>query len=305
MILRKFNIFIVPFLSLLFSLAAPWEGAQAQTSSDHEGRVKVVTDSAMVRQRPDTKARALGKLGRGRTLRVAGQTPGWVKVELRFKDGSKRYGWVVQGTVQRLKAPSRVITPRKIQRKEEKKVERKAERMGDPPRGGQTVRPRSGRFTTSSSSHSRERAPGVFSHGLRVFMAPVFNLYQFGSFQFRVGAGYEFPVSRRIRLGIPISFSTGGGFHSLQAGADITYDLAVWGMFELSSRTGLYFERFAGNGRSFLAGTIDVALPIRVRFARGWVFGLELVSMELMPLATQNIPFNIRGQVMAEVRGEW
>jgi hypothetical protein len=148
--------------------------------------------------------------------------------------------------------------------------------------------------------------PTVAQEGrISVSVAPVFDVYRYGATQARLGAAYDFSVATRWRLGFPLGYTFGGGFSSLQAGVQISAEIARWRRVDLYQRTGVLFERYWGNDRSFLAGTVDLGLGARYMLSRGIWVGLEPVSLEVMPLATEGVPWNVRGQVRIDVGGAW
>ncbi|MEZ4846051.1 MAG: hypothetical protein R2877_03595 [Bdellovibrionota bacterium] len=67
--------------------------------------------------------------------------------------------------------------------------------------------------------------------------------------------GYEMPVSERLRLGIPFSYTTGDGFSSMMFGADLRYGFYT-GFFSISPVVGIAGEHFFGNGKSFQAASV-------------------------------------------------
>lgn len=140
---------------------------------------------------------------------------------------------------------------------------------------------------------------------LRLITAPVFNLYRFGATQFRVGGAYDFEVNPSLVLGIPVSFTMGGGFSSIQGGFEVGWHFLQYGRTTVFWRSAFLFERFFGNGRSFVGLAVDQGLGLNYFMSENIFVTFEPVSIELMPWATHNIPWNLRGQVLLSFGGKW
>jgi hypothetical protein len=154
-----------------------------------------------------------------------------------------------------------------------------------------------------NAGEQKENVPGRHAAGL--FLAPVFSLYRYGATQFRLGGSYDFPLWDSWRLGFPVAYTFMGGFSSVQVGVRATLDLRTWHRFSVYQRVGAFFERYSGNGRSFVAGSVDLGVGARYRLSKRIWLGLEPVSVEAMVVATGGVPWNLRGQTRMEVRGEW
>lgn len=236
--------------------------------------------AADVLSSPIQNAPVFAKLYQGYVVRVISQTKSFFRIEFLTQDGSVREGWVEKSAVTLDPPPRKTTVTSAI--------------VGPEEGGGSSSGEDGLRWSSEKGDHS-----------VRLLFSPIFNVYRYGATQFRIGASFDFPISPRWSLGFPASYAFASGFWSLQGGGQVSYDVKKWKRSTLYSRMGGLFERFSGKGRSFLAGTVDLGLGIRYRFEKYFWLGVEPISAEVMVFGTENIPWNIRGQTLVELRSEW
>jgi hypothetical protein len=137
------------------------------------------------------------------------------------------------------------------------------------------------------------------------YLGPVYDVYRYGATQFRLGATQETVIAPAWRVGVPVGFTFGDDFSSFQIGGQVSFDSHQWDRWVLYERAGALFETFWGNDRSFVAGTLDLGVGVRYQLRPKLWVGIEPLSFEVTPLTTDNVPWNVRGQVLFEVRGDW
>jgi len=268
--------------------------AQSRRSRIAKSLSGVITGRrAVVRTKPSIKAPVIVRLKRGDRIKVVSQTQNWYRVRLKFREGGVVDGWI-EKSLAKLFPPGRGPQKPRISRP-------RLLRDFEPNRPQSAViQPR-----VSQTQGQPFRYEFQDHHGLRTFVAPVFDVYRFGAQQLRFGVSYDFRLTENISLGIPVSYSRGEGFASIQGGLDLLWYVLKWNQFSMISRTGLYLERFSGKGRSFIGGTVDLALGFRYWYNRSFSIGLEPISVEVMAIASNGIPWNLRGQILMDARFGW
>ncbi len=139
----------------------------------------------------------------------------------------------------------------------------------------------------------------------RLFVGPVYDIHNFGTTQFRMGASYEHRFWKGVAIGLPVEYSMGGGFHDFGLGIETLFDVAEWDMATLVIRGATMFERFAGNGKSFVAATFDVGGGFRFPIGETFFIDAELASFQVTPFATKGLPLFVRGQALFALGGKW
>ncbi len=227
----------------------------------------VTAPKAVVYNRPGGKP--MFSYPKGESVQILTQSKGWYRVRVEPKPGQETEGWVQKSD----------------------------------------VRLNQGSSSTASSgegeisAESPDFAPRI--RGVRFFGTPVFDLYRFGTTQMKFGIAYDHNLSPALTVGVPVSFSLRGGFNALQAGLDVILRLGTWKKFSFFERTGLYFERFWGNGTSFMALTGDVGLGASWEINPSVSLALEPLSLEVTPLATEGLPWFMRFQTLLTARIQW
>ena len=235
----------------------------------HRGWVQV--PETHVYTSSSTKSSSLGKLKRGAEIRVYGKKDGRFYVQFQ-RNMETVHGWINQRDV----------------------------RVGKRVRPQQTiVRP------TERAYVANRETPEHALGGLRVFTSPIFNVRRFGATQIRGGAGYAFSLGNRYAIGAAASYSFLGGFSSIQGGPEIFFKVLDWQKLSLYTRLGLFFERFSGDGRSFLAGTVDLGFGVDYHLKNGLFIVFEPASLEVSPITTKDIPWFMRAQGFLGVRIKW
>lgn len=267
------------FVGIFLILILSWASAEA-AGKRYPGRI--LPRSVEVREAKGLKAPVVATLYQGYRINVVAQTKTLFRIEFQDSYGRLQNGYVEKHVVG-------------LDPKQKKAVVTTA-----------VVGPSAGKIEDSSQeigpTEELVRGKNIFSF----HMAPVFSLYRFGATQFRVGGSYERALAEAFWLGLPIAYTFGDGFSSIQGGAQGRFNnLLKWDRFSVYQRTALLFERFSGNGRSFMAGTIDVGLGARYQFLNRFSLELEPISFEAMLVNTEKIPWNLRGQVRMELKGTW
>ncbi len=280
-------------ITTLLTYALPRAYAQVQGQQKYQKLYPgtVIGERAVVYTQPNLNSSKMAKLKYGDRVFVVSQTRDWYRVRITLDDGLSQDGWAEKTTIKLVGSrttSSEALAPQSTQT--------------------MVIQPKR---KSSGAEQDQEETQGrgdtyidATDQSFSVKVAPVFNLYRFGASQTRLGAIYHIDVTSLFYLGIPFSYSKGGGFYSLQGGLDLGWIMVKWSHYSFIQRTGLYFERFAGNGKSFVAGTVD--LGFGVQYHRGWfLLGIEPVSVEIVPIASNGIPWNVRAQVLFDIGARW
>jgi hypothetical protein len=228
---------------------------------------RIVKRVVEVRVAPAPDAAVIAMLHEGYRVRVVSRMKEYFRIELALADGRSRDGF----------------------------VEKDALRFDSAEKG-------KGPSPSARANSNREKPPGT--SGVALGIAPVFSLYRYGATQIRVGGAYTFS-SGLGEIGIPLSYTFGSGFSSLSTGGTVAADLIAWKRTGLYARGGLLLERFSGNGRSFLGGTVEASFGIWWRWSPHVKVRFEPLATEAMVYATNGVPWNIRGETRVELKGEW
>jgi hypothetical protein len=226
---------------------------------------------AVVYSSASFQASAIARLTSGSRVQILRHTKSFYGAQFVLRDGGVLFGWIPKTSITIV---GQVPPP--------------------PPQQAPVIE------ANPSPSSFESKATQAF----RLFMAPSFDISKYRATQYRFGVAYESLLGSEFGLGIPVSYAFGGGFSSLLVGTNGFYRLTNWGRTDLISRLGVNFEYLSGNGRWVGAVTTDVGIGLRWRMSERYSLGLE-PGLLAMLWNNRNIPFNLRGQVMIDVRGEW
>ncbi|MFH1262272.1 MAG: hypothetical protein V1495_02340 [Pseudomonadota bacterium] len=224
---------------------------------------------------PVPGARVLLDLYREQRVDIISQTKSYYRVRTRDSSGTVREGYVPKGAV-----------------------------VGDPLTGNSEeistfVGP------TQEDEYAKDDVRRIGRRAIGIFFAPVYNIRRYGTNQFKAGVDANFRLSPNTEIGFPAAYTFGHGFSSLQGGIQGTMELRRWKKTFFYGRMAALFERFAGNDRSFMAGTVDLGFGFRTAIDRKIWLDIEPFSAEGMLFATHRVPLNFRGQGLVKLRFVW
>lgn len=249
------------------------------------------SDAVIGYKEPTPQSKMLNVFKEGDVIEVVAEKDGWYKVKIPFNQGYFLYGWVLKN--------SPFITLSLPGEQASSPVMKNAEVKQEAPRKTKAT------GLTKPSDYGDDENP---SNSARLFGGPVFSLHNYGAFQYRTGLSYEIPISGAFKLGIPVSYLTGDGFHSIMFGLESMYSL-YFDWFALTPRLGVGFEYFYGNSKSFNAITLDFGPMIEVAVSKHFTVGIEPLTVQAMYWnstdSINKVPSNIRGQSMILLRGRW
>ena len=260
------------------------------------------SDSVVGYKEPTTQSKMLSVFVAGDTVEVVGVKDGWYKVKIPFNQGYFLMGWIPQNNPNisfvtgsrpsspAAPAPASVVASAKNNNDEDEEVVKTRRKSTGKP----------GRESTDKWCESDQFIKG--------FGGPVYSLYRYGAYQYRVGVGYEFPISQTFKMGIPISYLTGSGFNSIMGGLEGMYSI-YFGSVALTPRLGFGYEYFYGNGKSFQAISTELGFAIEFSITDHITLGVEPLTAQFMGWnntdSINKIPYNVRGQSLILVRGSW
>jgi hypothetical protein len=280
-------------LLLVLSVASSAHGAQF---------LKVTkSNSVIAYKEPTIHSKMLSVFAAGDEVEIVQLKDGWYKIKIPYQQGYFLMGWIPQnvgnvafvnraGSSKVTIAPS-VPAPMVSQRAAEDAKPAKRSTGLDRSVGAEL-----NRWNDQPQSY------------VKAFVGPVFDLHNYGAFQYRLGVGYEAPLTQQLRLAIPVSYTTGDGFSAILVGVEARYAYYM-SIFSISPIIGLGAEYFFGNGKSFEAASGTAGVSFDFSITNGLTLGIEPFTAQAMVWNTTDsinkIPFNVRAMSLLTIRGAW
>ncbi len=268
--------------------------------TSHAAQFMKVTksNSVIAYKEPTAQSKMLSVFAENDEIEIVLDKDGWYKVKVPFQQGYFLLGWVPKNVpnitiIQRGGASSVAAVPAVQAQVIQTEPVKQAKRSTGLDR---------------SESSDTDRYNEESTQYLKVFGGPVYNLYKYGAFQYKIGAAYEIPVTQRYKFGIPVSYLTGDGFNALMFGFENTYSF-YFNWFAVSPKLGLGYEYFYGNDKTFQALSAELGISFDVSISNHLTLGLEPLTVQPMFWNTTDslskIPLNVRGQSLLVIRGRW
>lgn len=268
------------------------------TGSAHAAQfIKVMKSNTVVGYKePTLQSKMLSVFGEGDLVEVLLLKDGWYKVKIPYTQGYFLTGWIPQSN------PNITIV------QGNRPVPQNQNQVVAVPVAGEDE-PKSRKKSSAKSQRSEnDDTWGDTDQFIKAFGGPVYNLYKYGAFQYKFGAGYEIPLTQTFKLGIPLSFTTGDGFNVVMGGVEGLYSFYV-GSFAITPRVGAGFEHFFGGGKSFQALSGELGFSFDFHISDNLALGVEPFTGQAMfwnnTESIDKIPFNIRAQSLIVIRGKW
>jgi hypothetical protein len=252
------------------------------------------SNSVIAYKEPTTQSKMLSVFAQDDEIEIVLDKDGWYKVKVPFQQGYFLLGWVPKNVpnitvIQR--GGSSVVSPGTT---EQAQVVPDVEKKPAKRSTGKDI----------SVSSDMDRWSSESKQHFRLSIGPVYNLYKYEEFQYKIGIAYEIPMSQRFKLGVPVSYTTGGLFNVIAGGLDGLYSF-YFGWVAVSPKLGLAYEHFYGNGVSFQALSCDLGASVDVSISDHITVGVEPFTIQAMGWNNGEIPMNVRGQSLLVVRGRW
>lgn len=252
------------------------------------------SDSVIGYKEPTTQSKMLNVFKEGDVVEAVSDKDGWYKVKIPFNQGYFLYGWVLKNSPNMM-----IVNDANSSDSPVLKNAKKAEPVEVQSRKSTGVQ-----HAMTDLDDQDEKG----NHRLRVFGGPVYNIRKYGAFQYRFGLSYEIALTETFKFGVPVSYLTGDGFHSVMGGLETMYSF-YFDWFALTPRIGAGFEYFYGNGKSFNAITAEAGPAFEISISKTFTIGVEPLTVQAMVWNSTDtinkVPFNLRGQSLIYLRGRW
>ncbi len=249
------------------------------------------SDAVIGYKEPTVQSKMLNVFKEGDVVEVVAEKDGWYKVKIPFNQGYFLYGWVLKNTpflTSSNGSTSQQVVPLA---NAEAKPSKRPKDTG----------------LTRNSVYGDEKEDEI-KHSVRTFGGYVYNVHKFGANQYKAGLSYEIPLAQNFKLGVPVSYSTGGGFHALMFGLEAMYSFYI-DAIAISPRVAFGLEYLYGNSKSFQAIDGEFGPMIEYAISRHITLGLEPFTLQAMGWnstdSINKVPFNVRAQSMILIRGRW
>lgn len=248
------------------------------------------SDAVIGYKEPTVQSKMLNVFKEGDVIEVVADKDGWYKVKIPFNQGYFLYGWILKNSPF-LTSSDHASSANDQMNNAEAKPAKRSKDTG----------------LTRNSVYGDEKEDEI-QHSVRTFGGYVYNIRKFGANQYKVGLSYEIPLAQDFKLGVPVSYSTGGGFHSVMFGLEGMYSFYV-DAFAISPRVGVGLEYLYGNSKSFQAISCEFGPMIEYAVSKHITLGLEPFTLQAMGWnstdSINKVPFNVRAQSMVLIRGRW